>query len=233
MSRDIILNHRRVANEKRRAINRGPIGWGTRVFGNSSEMYTFTCFDTLAQHDSDCEDKDLFDTAQASIGSFPNQETAANDSLLADLPQEVCDHGNSRWISSTSPPFVSTSQQIDSIGSILNLEGNENGDVFPNYDVLHDQGNQGEMELNMEATTRTDGLVEWLKDNKGVVDLSVNHGLEYTVMDDILSLFNAPCKSWKTVVSYIKKATSLARKTQTYLLCPGQSCFATIGHSSP
>ena len=161
-----MLNHRPVANEKRRAVNRGPFGWGPRVSGNSSEMYTFTCFDTLAHHDSNCEDNDLFETAQAGIGSFTNQETAANESLLADLPPEVCDRGNSRWISSTSPPFVSTSQQIDSIGSISNLEGNDNGYVLPNHEVLHGQGNQGEMELNMKATTRIDRLVEWLKDNK-------------------------------------------------------------------
>ena len=77
-----------------------------------------------------------------------------------------------------------------------------------------------------ESRTRIDGLLEWVKDRRGWVDLFLKRGLEVELMDDMLPLLNSPCRRWRTIMANITEAASITECIQAQAVCPGHMTFA-------
>lgn len=83
------------------------------------------------------------------------------------------------------------------------------------------------------------GLSEWLISRLGLLQVYLKHGLESTVMDDLLSLLGAPCKSWKTILRAVKHFSGFQNLLQTFAVCPGHALYISwvgcdsFSHSCP
>ena len=77
-----------------------------------------------------------------------------------------------------------------------------------------------------EARTRIDGLLDWVKDLRGWVDLFLKRVLEVELMDDMLPLLNSPCRRWRTIMANITEAAGITECIQVQAVCPGHMTFA-------
>ena len=110
----------------------------------------------------------------------------------------------------------------DEISSFPGFVGNENDHSTISAIDFHQTG------ALTGRKSRIPGLLEWIRGHREWVDLSYQHGLKYAVMDDILKSLGAPFKSWKTVVSNIRRVSGLDSALQTHLTCTGHMCFNSL-----
>ena len=144
----------------------------------------------------------------------------------------------------TPPPdddslMLSTAQETNvnsTIGSVL-VDQNDCIDHEPDLDLTELlQGDAEPESLLLEDETLDDSqtpqLFSWIVDNRKWIDMYVKHGLEYTVMDDVIKNAEAPCKTWKTVMGFISRSSAIEEHVQSYYHCPGHMCFSEVLGSS-
>ena len=68
-------------------------------------------------------------------------------------------------------------------------------------------------------------LLSWLFENSQWVDLYTKYALPEAVRDDILDIFNAASKQWKTEISNINTATGMSADLEVDASCPGRMAF--------
>ena len=68
-------------------------------------------------------------------------------------------------------------------------------------------------------------LLSWLFENSPWVDLYTKYALPEAVRDDILDIFNAASKEWKTEIYNIITATGMSADLEVYASCPGRMAF--------
>ena len=144
----------------------------------------------------------------------------------------------------TPPPdddslMLSTAQETNvnsTIGSVL-VDQNDCIDHEPDLDLTELlQGDAEPESLLLEDETLDDSqtpqIFSWIVDNRKWIDMYVKHGLEYTVMDDVIKNAEAPCKTWKTVMGFISRSSAIEEHVQSYYHCPGHMCFSEVLGSS-
>ena len=121
------------------------------------------------------------------------------------------------------------------------VEGESEGEAY--FDVGDgasesgsDVGMEGEdesqmsIELNFDmgsgTTAAQAGFAVWATQNRGWIDLLFKRGISHAAMDDILALINSSYKSWKTILSRLKKDSGLEDAVIYYPVCPGHMCFS-------
>ena len=89
---------------------------------------------------------------------------------------------------------------------------------------------QMSIELNFDMRSGTTaaqaGFAVWATQNRGWIDLFFKRGTSHAAIDDILALINSPYKSWKTILSRLKKDSGLEDVVIYYPVCPGYMCFS-------
>ena len=199
------------------------------------DLYIFTNNDSLEEHGSDCEDNVGKRVRVSVIGDPICNEGTLDVPPMFNTIGVVGQNLESSNIEGFSSPLQSSTQQIQpdesigiaATGSRVPADEVEVERLTENEGPTH-SNTEGDEFMEMDATTTIEGLRDWLRENKGVVDIFFKYGLEYSVMDDILLLFGGPCKSWKSVVSYISRASLLSEKVEAYSICMGHSCYAVL-----
>ena len=111
-----------------------------------------------------------------------------------------------------------------------NSEGETSDDVTSSHgssSQFSDPFSENESEDGYNGS-RIPGLMEWIYANKKCLEYYQKHGTKISAMEDVLELFEAPCETWKTVISNVLGASRLSDIIEVYPMCLGHMAFVDL-----
>lgn len=251
VGRTTMLEHRRIANARRAADGLSPLAWGPRYVEDASYLSEWIqkdmedlealCREGTSSPKSGSEATDLgqqgvvdqmeMDTHHGGIEA----DGPTVPGSCKDVDHEANMHGSPLEVTETLG-MTGDDEEVDyeEIGRLSPAEGTFNVLVPPDLSTSTESMDTSEDELEHNGPQSSDAEVYeskfrlWATQQRSWVDLFYKHGLEVSVMDDILKKIDCPWKSWKTIVANICRETSVGKSVQKYGVCKGHMCYVQL-----
>lgn len=236
VSHTTMRNHRRVANGLRTQNHLPSLDWGPRYVENAEFLASWR---HSYVRDLERQQTAALPDVPQELGSpaaelEPTVEQTSHEPPQQFSPDEVASNG----LCGVQSPYDLVPPSADGLVENESLSANprdpvdeeeitesDSEEFFPSFEEYDDTDDLPSDEL--PAPLGSD-FRQWAVANRSWIDLFYKHGLEFTVMDDMLKAIKGPFKSWKTVVANICRESLLDKSVQKYAVCPGHMCFVEI-----
>lgn len=239
VSRTTMRSHRAAANRRRQDIGRGSFRWGPKL-PSGCTRYVFDVHESLEEHESEeeIERTEECTNAPRQISTEPLPVESAPLGCSIDGQQHSNDHRTNTRNTAPAPVFrdedgdfeldIDTEEELHTGPSSPQERSRLDTEISNEVEPTNATPNENELQGLRSNGSRIQGLIEWMWVNRKWIDTFYKHGLEHTVMDDILQNIGAPCKSWKTIISNIIRESGFSESIQFFPACPGHMAFVEL-----
>ncbi|KAI0561112.1 transposase family Tnp2 protein [Gracilaria domingensis] len=242
VSKSTMLSHRRAANKERYNIGRGPFRQGFNAKALSAEEIRrrFTPFETLSDHGTDVERSTAWKFANSpeahEAGNEGRNENNNIPKTLISREQHCADQMSAVFQTDANLDVQLMEyaeqnlllQENDALEQMVSMNPlphslPDTAHLVP-YPLSHGILNSG---INQSESNLT---FDWIKNNREVLRIFIDHGVSEAVMNDILQLpaLKSPCRSWRTIVSTMDRHSTISEAVRKYYMCPGHSAYTSL-----